>query len=135
MYGRLFGSTNTFTPCDSNTISSPDCSSTYSSLYARPEQPVVRTPKRRPIPLPRRSIYRLTCLAAFSVRVIAIIRSPCLPSAGRLQALGRFFRLLAVLGHDLLHGSLDRVFRQDRAVDLHRRQSQLFCNLCFFVCF
>src|SRR5215475_5342120 len=62
----------TLTPLHSNTWSSGASSSTYSSLYARPEQPVVRTPTRRPTPLPRRVRYFCTCCAAFSVNVIAI---------------------------------------------------------------
>src|SRR5262249_55990307 len=53
MYARLFGSTMSFTPWFSNTTSSGATSSTYSSLYARPEQPVVLTPRRTPTPLPR----------------------------------------------------------------------------------
>src|ERR1700760_252842 len=57
IYARLFGSTTTFTPLHSNTSSSGASSSTYSSLYARPEQPVVRTPTRSPTPFPRRDRY------------------------------------------------------------------------------
>src|SRR5205085_10081531 len=49
-YARLFGSISTRTPFDSNAWSSGWISSANSSLYARPEQPVVRTPRRRPTP-------------------------------------------------------------------------------------
>src|SRR4029077_1432226 len=52
-YARLLGSISTRTPLLSNVTSSGWISSANSSLYARPEQPVVFTPRRRPTPLPR----------------------------------------------------------------------------------
>src|SRR5882724_5091067 len=41
--------------------------------YAKPEQPVLRTPRRRPTPCPRETRNVLTRLAADSVREIAIV--------------------------------------------------------------
>src|SRR5712672_3402166 len=41
--------------------------------YAKPEQPVLRTPRRRPTPCPRDTRNVLTRLAADSVREIAIV--------------------------------------------------------------
>src|SRR6185436_10202117 len=72
MYCRLLGSTSTLMPWLSNSRSSGFAWSANSSLYARPEQPEVRTPTRRPTPLPRLDSERCTWPAAFSVSVIAI---------------------------------------------------------------
>src|SRR6185436_13137154 len=97
-YGRLFGSITTLTPWLSNCRSSGETASAYSSLYAMPEQPVVRTPRRSATPLPRLARKFCTCVAAFSVSVTA---------------------MLLVLLLVVLDRGLDRVFGQDRAVDLH----------------
>src|SRR6059036_3676381 len=112
MYCRLFGSTNSFTPWLSNCWSSGLTVSAYSSLYASPEQPDVRTPTSSPTPLPRFARCAVMCRAALSVRVIATM------SVGRLQrGLGGCLRVLRfVVGHR----RLDRVLGEDRAVDLHR---------------
>src|SRR5688572_8581684 len=115
MYGRLFGSTTTLTPWLSNSWSSGFTASTNSSLYAMPEQPEVRTPRRRPTPLPRLARKLCTWLAAFSVSVIAM-----------LLRLARSARVLFLV---VLDRRLDRVLGEDRAVDLDRRQRQLLRDL------
>src|SRR5690606_40710255 len=104
----------TFMPKLSNTSSSGCNSSTNSSTYAIPEQPVVRTPRRMPSPLPRPSRERRTWLAAASVMLIAI-ETPYLQQANLEQT----FLLLVIA-----HGRLDGVLGEYRAVDLHRRQRQ-----------
>src|ERR1700674_5014693 len=101
-------------------------SSAYSSLYARPEQPVVRTPRRRPTPFPRLVRNLATWLAAVSVSEIAIVVSGSRDSAGR-RGLGfdrrrraRTMLLLVIGGR-----RLDRVLGENRAVNLHRRKCEL----------
>src|SRR5471030_3259300 len=83
-----------------------------------PEHPVVRTPRRRPTPLPRLDRYPLTWSAAFSVSVMAICFS--YSSVGNLLP----GDVRAVFLLVIRHGSLDRILGQDRAVDLHRRQRE-----------
>src|SRR4029079_13404895 len=104
-------------PWLSNCASSGFTSSAYSSLYASPEQPDVRTPRRSPMPLPRFAMFAATCRAAFSVNVIAM--SVCRGLVRRVRMLG------AIVGD----GRLDRVLGEDRAVDLDRRQRELLGDL------
>src|SRR5918911_91381 len=84
-----------------------------------PEQPVVRTPRRRPSPLPRFSRYLRTRSAAAAVRLIAI----ALVSLRRVFLTRRRLRLI------ILDRRLDRVFGEHRAVDLHRRERKLLGDL------
>src|SRR5690606_27966604 len=102
----------TLTPWLSKTASSAATSSTNSSTYASPEQPVVRTPRRTPSPLPRPSRERRTCCAAASVMLIAMT-----PSSEQT--------LLVLV---IAHGRLDGVLGEYRAVNFHRRQGKLFSD-------
>src|ERR1700682_338075 len=93
-YGMLFGSTITVTPWLWNRWSSGRMSSAYSSLYASPEHPVVRTPRRKPTPFPRLVRNFATWLAAVSVSDIVIVVSGNRGSAGgRILFLGRRSRI------------------------------------------
>src|SRR5437667_409791 len=105
-------------------MSSGRTSSAYSSLYASPEQPDVRTPNRNPTPLPRLARCAATCFAALGVSLTA-----SMSVRSRLLWLrygnGRLGVARLVIGN----GRLDRVLRENRAVDLHRRQRELFRDL------
>src|SRR3989304_6119739 len=83
-----------------------------------PEQPEERTPTRKPRPLPRLARKSATCEAARSVSTIDILVAVL---SGSL--------LESVLGAIVRDGRLDRVFGQDRAMELHRRQRQLVGDL------
>src|SRR5215470_18656067 len=86
-----------------------------------PEHPVVRTPSLTPIPLPRRARKLVTCCAARSVIVTGILMTP----SGRLLV-GSHSGMLFLIVADR---SLDGVLREDRAVNLDRRQRELFSDL------
>src|SRR6202521_4526059 len=105
-------------------------SSAYSSLYASPEQPVVRTPRRKPTPFPRLVRNFATWLGAVSVSAIAIVVSGNRDGAvwrvlflGRRRGAGTV--LLLVIGNR----RLDRVLGENRAVNFPRRQRQLLRNV------
>src|SRR5487761_2006976 len=90
-----------------------------------PEQPVVRTPRRRPTPLPRLAMKLETCLAAFSVSVTGMATS-----GGSLRRGGRaLVRSESVLGLVIGDGGFDRILCQDGAMDFNRRQRQFLCDL------
>src|SRR5437870_6007319 len=129
MNARLFGSTTIRTPCVSNVWSPGSIWSTYSNLYAMPEQPLVRTPRRSATPFPRRARNSATRCAARSVIVTAIVvrplRSGRRPGGLLQRRTGGVAGLVPVIGDS----RFDRVFGQDRTVDLDRRQRQLFGDL------
>src|ERR1700682_2014049 len=105
-------------------------SSAYSSLYASPEQPVVRTPRRKPTPFPRFVRNFATWLAAGSVSDIAIVVSGNRDGAGRRDlCLGRRRGVGTVLLLVIGDRRLDRVLGENRAVNFHRRQRQLLRNM------
>src|SRR5512141_2104973 len=96
-----------------------------------PEHPVVRTPSRRPTPLPRLAMKLETRLAAFSVSVTDMASSGSLLRRGGGGSSGgrACFRRQAMLGPVIGDGGLDRIFSQDGAVDLHRRQREFLGDL------
>src|SRR5690242_1452847 len=110
------------TPWLSNCLSSGSTSSANSSLYASPEHPDVRTPRRRPMPLPRFLRFAATWRAAFSVNVIAM----SVDFSRRRVRLGRRLRMLGAIVGD---GRLDRVLGEDRAMNLDGRQRELLGDL------
>src|SRR5205814_6887328 len=78
-YRMLIGSTNSFTPCDSNTWSpAPWPFSSIISPYWKPEQPPPCTNTRRPLPALFSSTSSSLILdAAVSETLIMILNSPC----------------------------------------------------------
>src|SRR5712664_979025 len=98
-----------------------------------PEQPEVRTPTRRPTPLPRLAMYAWTWLAAFSVSVTGAISAFAFMESGDPLLFLDFIDFtrgcLRVLLLVVLDRGLDGVLGQDRAVDLHRRERQLLGDL------
>src|SRR6185312_13941965 len=77
-YRTLIGSTNSFTPCDSNTMSPDPCPfSSIISPYWKPEQPPPCTNTRRPLPPLFSSVSSsLIFPAAVSETLIMILISP-----------------------------------------------------------
>src|ERR1700682_3374545 len=96
-----------------------------------PEQPEVRTPTRRPTPLPRLAMYAWTWLAAFSVSVTGAISAFAFMDSGDPLLFFADFThgCLRVLLLVVIDRRLDGVLGEDRAVDLHRRERQLLGDL------
>src|SRR3970040_411243 len=94
--------------------------------YAFPQQPELRTPTRRPSPLPRFSMNLRTRSAAVWVMVIAI--SVTLQGWNGSSGVG--LRAIAI-GFDLIicDRRLNGVFRQHRTVDLNRWERELLSDL------
>src|SRR5829696_6100183 len=116
-----------------------------------PEQPLLRTPMRMPtVGLPRPSISALARSAAAGVTDMTCGRG----RRGRAGAAGLAASVVVLVGvliPLLLRGvldvvllgrlgaivgdrRLDRVFGQDRAVDLHRRQSEMLGDVGILDC-
>src|ERR1700730_18490447 len=98
-----------------------------------PEQPEVRTPTRRPTPLPRLAMYAWTWFAAFSVSVTGAISAFAFIGSGDpllfLDFTPGWLRVLLLV---VLYRGLDGVLGQNRAVDLHRRDLPLLGDLRVF---
>ena len=94
-------------------------SSTYSSLYASPEQPVVFTPNRTPKPLPRLDKYLVTWRAAAGVKDTAMMID--YRNSGESEHIsGNADVFLFVV----FNSCLDGILGQNRAMDFDRGQGQ-----------
>src|SRR5437764_1144244 len=120
----------TLIPWLSNSTSSGRTSSAYSTRYARPEQPDVRTPRRKPTPLPRFAKCAATCFAAVGVSFtpsMSVCRSPRgFRRCGFRRCSRRSVRVSSLVIGDR---RLDGVFGEDGAMNLHGWQRELLGDL------
>src|ERR1700689_1973058 len=125
---RLFWSTTIAMSYAANSVSVGRISSAHSNTYVNPVQPPPRTPTR----IRAFGVPRLARCLAISCAADSVIATSFLPTTGVAAAVfgsscaaTAFIVLPGVLLLVVLDRRLDRIFGEDRAVNLDRREVEL----------